>query len=51
MMNCICVLVICVLMETYGNYMFNIYEFPEWAKLADTPLDIVPLVQNCTRTP
>ena len=51
-MNLICVSVICALTETYGNYMFNIYEFPEWAELADRSLDkLAPMVQNCTGKP
>ena len=30
-MNIVCVVVISVLMETYGDYMFDIYTFPDWA--------------------
>ena len=30
-MNLICVLVVCVVMQTYGDFMFNIYELPAWA--------------------
>ena len=31
LMNIICVIVICIMMQTLGSYMFNIYEIPAWA--------------------
>jgi sodium-dependent dicarboxylate transporter 2/3/5 len=30
-MNLVCVIVICVLMETWGNVIFNSKDFPTWA--------------------
>ena len=30
-MNIVCVIVICVLMETWGRVIFNVKEFPDWA--------------------
>ncbi len=31
LMNIVCVCVICVLTETLGVYMFDLYTFPDWA--------------------
>ena len=31
LMNIICVMVICTLMITYGNFIFDFNTFPEWA--------------------
>lgn len=30
-MNLVCVIVICVLMQTWGSVIFNSNEFPAWA--------------------
>lgn len=30
-MNLVCVVVICILMETWGNVIFNSKDFPMWA--------------------
>jgi hypothetical protein len=31
-MNIICVIVLCVTMEFYGNVLFDLYTFPDWAR-------------------
>lgn len=38
-MNIVCVIVICVLMETWGDVIFNSKDFPAWANtnITDTP--------------
>lgn len=38
-MNIVCVIVICVLMETWGDVIFNSKDFPAWANttIPDTP--------------
>lgn len=35
-MNLVCVIVICVLMETWGNVIFNSKDFPSWANVTIT---------------
>lgn len=35
-MNLICVVVICVMTETLGVYMFDLYTFPDWAVRNET---------------
>ncbi|XP_045030623.1 solute carrier family 13 member 5 [Daphnia magna] len=41
LMNIVCVVVICVLMASFGSFMFGFDEFPDWA---------VPQVKNATMT-
>lgn len=35
-MNIICVIVICVMTETLGVAMFDLYTFPDWANVTET---------------
>ena len=41
LMNIFCVIVICVMTETLGVYMFDLYSFPEWAN-STTPQTTIP---------
>ena len=36
-MNIVCVVIICFMMEFYGNALFDIYTFPDWANSTTIP--------------
>jgi sodium-dependent dicarboxylate transporter 2/3/5 len=42
LMNIICVIVICVMTETLGVYMFDLYTFPDWANQTDAVTTLAP---------
>ena len=37
LMNIVCVVIICFMMEFYGNALFDIYTFPDWANSTTIP--------------
>ena len=49
LMNIICVCVICVMTETLGVYMFDLYTFPEWANRTETSNNTECIVGNATK--
>lgn len=49
LMNIICVCVICVMTETLGVYMFDLYTFPEWANRTETSNNTECIVNNYTQ--
>lgn len=42
-MNFVCILVLCFMMEFYGNALFDLYTFPEWAR----PVNATATVRPC----
>ena len=41
-MNIFCVIVICVMTETLGVYLFDLYTFPDWANSTTLVTTLAP---------
>lgn len=48
LMNIFCVIVICVMTETLGVYMFDLYTFPDWANQTDIVTTLPPCFTETT---